>query len=351
MFTHFPIHNRDANRKSHDILGYVVDPELAEIDTDGFRNPRQAEPVEWVAIGDSFTYGYGVSSAESWPAQLADRLDRPVYNYGVGGYGIVHYRWLFDLALELRPQAIVLALFLPNDLEDACKMARNAHSNSEFQKRGLDFSHCEAEAGNAARDRSNTVGRGGFRGWYLSTALGSAIQEVAIRPLQRYRQPERFAPVHYGDHETILWSRRVQKHRRSTDVDREEIAIALKTLEGFLDEMRLAAQAASIRFGVLFIPSKENALFEQIDRDEPRYPLFERTVQQERELTERLEKFLIERGVPHANALDCLQGNLFSPLYPNDSDGHPRAAGYACYAETAAPLVEDAETHRGDSAR
>ncbi|MED5420265.1 MAG: GDSL-type esterase/lipase family protein, partial [Pseudomonadota bacterium] len=297
VFTEFPIHGRDANRKNHDILGYVVDPELPEIDANGFRNPRQTQPVEWVAIGDSFTYGYGVSSEESWPAQLADRLNRTVYNYGVGGYGIVHYRWLFDLALEKKPQAIVLALFLPNDLEDACKMARNAHSNAEFRKRGLDFSHCETETGNAARDHSNKIRRGGFRGWYLSTALGSAIQEVAIRPLQRYRHPERFTSIHYGDRETILWSRRVQKHRRSTDVEREEIAIALKTLEIFLDEMLLTARAASIRFGVLFIPSKENALFEQIDTDEPLYPMFERTVKQERDLTERLEKFLLERGV------------------------------------------------------
>ena len=340
LFTHFPIHDRDSNRKDHEILGYVVDPEFPGIDENGFRNPEADTSAEWVAIGDSFTFGNGVSSEESWPAQLAARLDSPVYNYGVGGYGIVHHRWLFDLALDRKPQAIVLALFLPNDLDDACKLAGNAHSEAELRKRGLDFSHCKKETQKAAGDASKTGRRDGFRGWYLSTALGSAVQEVVIRPLQRDRHPERFALVRYGDRETTLWGRRVKKHRRAMDVGREEIAKALAMLETFIDEMDRAARASSIRFGVLLVPSKENALFEQIDKSEPLYPLFERSVMQERELTEGLEHFLREQGVPYANARQCLQQNVARALYPRDSDGHPRAAGYACLAEAAAPLVK-----------
>ena len=340
MFTQFPIHDRDANRKNHDALGYVVDPELSDIDEFGFRNPEGTGVVDWVAIGDSFTYGFGVASEESWPAQLADRLKSPVYNYGVGGYGIVHYRWLFDRALERKPRAIVLALFLANDLADACKLAPMEYWKGELRERGLDFSHCDQTKRAMARDRSGPSDPPSLGSFTLSTAVGSALKELIWRPLQRYRHPERFVRVRYGQSETVLWKRRVGLHRRYTDITRPEIAVAVDALELFLDEMIEAARASSTRFGVLFVPSKENVFLESVDPRDPFYPKIERTVAQERELTEELERFLRERNVPRANALACLQARFAIRLYPEDANGHPRAPGYTCYAEAAEPLVQ-----------
>jgi hypothetical protein len=40
-----------------------------------------------LAVGDSFTFGDQVSDADTWPAQLEQRLGRPVRNGGVFGYG------------------------------------------------------------------------------------------------------------------------------------------------------------------------------------------------------------------------------------------------------------------------
>lgn len=55
--------------------------------------PRAPGELRVLAMGDSFTFGHGVSAAEAWPEVLAARLssdDRPatVFNAGVPGYGI-----------------------------------------------------------------------------------------------------------------------------------------------------------------------------------------------------------------------------------------------------------------------
>jgi lysophospholipase L1-like esterase len=50
--------------------------------------PTESNPLRYVALGDSYTIGTSVSSAESWPAQLVARVPelQLVANLGVNGY-------------------------------------------------------------------------------------------------------------------------------------------------------------------------------------------------------------------------------------------------------------------------
>ena len=50
--------------------------------------PTESNPVRYVALGDSYTIGTSVSSAENWPAQLVARVPelRLVANLAVNGY-------------------------------------------------------------------------------------------------------------------------------------------------------------------------------------------------------------------------------------------------------------------------
>jgi len=80
-FTVFPIHSASANKVDEPKLDYTVNPELAGIDSSGFRNPTVLRTAEIVAIGDSHTFGYNVSSEDDWPTQLADMTGRTVYNF------------------------------------------------------------------------------------------------------------------------------------------------------------------------------------------------------------------------------------------------------------------------------
>ena len=98
LVTPFPIHSADANRDPHEALGYVVSPALADIDSHGFRNPGNratGETIDLFALGDSHTFGQNVASELSWPQQLGRMANLSVYNYGVGGYGILQYAYLF----------------------------------------------------------------------------------------------------------------------------------------------------------------------------------------------------------------------------------------------------------------
>ncbi len=115
-FTSYP-----SYRVEHEKLGFVMNPNLSEIDENGFRN-KQFTSVDIVALGDSHTYGYNVSSDNSWPKLLGRKLKNNVYNFGVGGYGILQYQYLLSKAIELNPKVILLGLYLANDLNDICSM-------------------------------------------------------------------------------------------------------------------------------------------------------------------------------------------------------------------------------------
>lgn len=114
-------------------LGWVNAPSLREPDLygpgrdftsnpQGFRNPAPIEAAapaglrRAIALGDSFTIGYGVGDAESWPARLEARADAlQVVNMGQGGYGIDQaWLWYRRDAAQLEHDLVVLA-FIGDD--------------------------------------------------------------------------------------------------------------------------------------------------------------------------------------------------------------------------------------------
>jgi len=85
-----------------------------------------------VALGDSFTFGYGVRERQAYPARLARRLNartggRPgveVVNLGVPGAGPLDYLWhLEHTGLALQPDLVVVGLFA-NDVNDLYQLRR-----------------------------------------------------------------------------------------------------------------------------------------------------------------------------------------------------------------------------------
>ena len=90
-------------------------------DRDGFRNAAGGpDSAEIVAIGDSWTFGFGVDDSVAWPRLLADSL-RPlrVRNLGLiasgpGQYTLVLQRY----GLPLHPRVVLYGVFPGNDLDD-----------------------------------------------------------------------------------------------------------------------------------------------------------------------------------------------------------------------------------------
>jgi len=78
-----------------------------------------------LALGDSFTFGVGVEEEQTWIARTgealrADGYSVATYDAGVPGYGAPDEEALFEHHLaDLRPDLVVLGVYLANDLLDA----------------------------------------------------------------------------------------------------------------------------------------------------------------------------------------------------------------------------------------
>ena len=81
----------------------------------GGRNVHRPENTDIVTIGDSLTYGTSVASTENWPMQLALLTGSNVYNIGIGATNPVDYMNRFDVALNFKPEYVIVALWLGND--------------------------------------------------------------------------------------------------------------------------------------------------------------------------------------------------------------------------------------------
>jgi lysophospholipase L1-like esterase len=84
-----------------------------------------ALPLRVLALGDSFTFGVGAGETETFPARLETHLraagvPAEVWNAGAPGYGVPdEVAWYERWGVPLRPDVVVIAPFLANDLQDA----------------------------------------------------------------------------------------------------------------------------------------------------------------------------------------------------------------------------------------
>ena len=115
-FRHLP--NLDVVLAGHPDFSYRL-----RTNSRGLRTPVEDGPVDVVALGDSFTFGYGVDEKVTWPSQLARLSGLTVANLGISGYGPgSELAMLRQEGLRLQPR-LVLWQFFANDLLDATSFA------------------------------------------------------------------------------------------------------------------------------------------------------------------------------------------------------------------------------------
>ncbi|HEX9943420.1 MAG TPA: GDSL-type esterase/lipase family protein [Thermoanaerobaculia bacterium] len=87
--------------------------------------PKAPGTFRVLALGDSFTFGVGAREEETWPARLQQLLRSrglraEVLNAGAPGFGVPdEVAWFQRWGWSLEPDAVVLAVFVANDLQDA----------------------------------------------------------------------------------------------------------------------------------------------------------------------------------------------------------------------------------------
>ncbi len=97
-------------------LEFRGNPHFSEHDEWGFRNEDRLTNAAIVALGDSHTYGTSVRSDQAWPQVLSVMTTRVTYNMGMGGYSPVQSQGILTLALSLKPDLVIFALYFGNDI-------------------------------------------------------------------------------------------------------------------------------------------------------------------------------------------------------------------------------------------
>jgi hypothetical protein len=122
---------REGRTKGENVWGKTVTILSHSVRSNG--TPVDATPDHPIlAVGDSFTFGDQVSDSETWPAQLEQRLGRPVVNGGVFGYGLDQSFLRATLLAEIyRPETLILGL-IPDDIERCELSARQGASKPYF---------------------------------------------------------------------------------------------------------------------------------------------------------------------------------------------------------------------------
>ncbi len=326
-----------SNKVYHEKLGYVMNSNMAEIDEHGFRN-NTLPSIDIVALGDSHTYGFNVSSDKSWPKLLAQKIKKHIYNFGVGGYGILQYQYLLNKAIELNPEVILLGLYLPNDLNDVCKLiSTNQYWASRAKESGINSSLCP-------KTKKRQHGRSILKLLKEKSAIISIFSEYYSHLFPR-RKFDLTNALMINDKKikTVISHKRIRAHKRYMDINKPHIEMAYEILKNFFLEAKNNVKLNNMRFGVLFIPSKERVLYKHLIKMGYDIPIeYKELVGNEDELKENITLFLNNAGISSIDILQDMENTLLrhGNIYPASDNGHPIDMGYQIYAENAFKLYQ-----------
>jgi len=138
----------------------------------GLAKRPTAAPLRVLALGDSFTFGVGAAEIQTFPARLQAHLlaagvPAEVWNAGAPGYGVPdEVAWYERWGVPLRPDVVVIAPFLANDLQDAAPGSPTHVVNGELV---------------AARGESHGVRRWLYYHSHLFRLIKSSLLEGSLR--------------------------------------------------------------------------------------------------------------------------------------------------------------------------
>jgi lysophospholipase L1-like esterase len=340
-------------------LLYRPNPAHPGHDARGFRNPEALARADLVALGDSQTYGSGVSTEEAWPQLLARQTGRSVYNMAFPGWCPVQSLLLADEALALRPRVVIEAFYAGNDLYDAFAITYGRDSLRDLRsadpgvlaavKRLERQSSLEAQASVLFDSSTGTL-----RGWLeRQSALFAVTRTVAIRTLEVVglratgwpraraaceRDGSNCEVSEAGDARTLF-----TPAYRWIGLDPGDVRIAEGERIATEALLRLDARLreGGARLVVLAIPTKERAYAESgLLRGGPSAAVG-RLAAADAALATRLGRALEAQNIPFLDATPALGAALRAgvPCYRESTDGHPSPEGQRVLAEALAAFL------------
>ena len=339
IYTDFPKFPNSSYMVEDSNFGFKMNNDLKDIDKLGFRNIEgKYNNYQIATIGDSHTYGNGVTSKEAWPYQLEEIIDKPTYNYGNSGNGIYSYHFLAKDVFT-KNKKIILGLYLPNDFAYKDYICLIDFNNSFWKKEVVRLKlnpplRCDSlENVNTKMDFVRLA--------IMKSAVLSITYELIWRPIRKTKNKdknyievhERFAPMEIDLLEGFM---------KLTDLENPKISLVFSDFKKIVKDWKQSSDEGSI--GIILIPSAQavylNAL-EKLNIKPNSKSKIEFYTQNELLLEEQVLNFLQKLNIPalsvKKNLVEEFIRNLPSEstlqFYPDNS--HPIAAGHRAYAKTA----------------
>ena len=374
-----PSANPWADHVVHDeLLVRRILPNAPGHDSWGWRNSTVPAEVDIVFIGDSQTYGNGVSRKDIFSEQFGRMAGKSSYNLALGGYGPLEYYWLYqNYGKRLQPQFVAMGLFLGNDLVDVVQFRENV---ADFGLDGVAFE----DSGDPPKYEDTTFA---LFDVYLSVVSRSEpvynrikhylIKRSALlertrglfewidddvslynrwnRGISRLpkelpaderwiRGLQAFLPYEDEDIETVL-----TPVRRLIPIlsDREDIDLGIALTELIIAELDREVSASGGQLVVFLIPTKEEAYYPYLQRRPITVPSsFEMLMTHTRSVRNRLIEFMNEESICVVDITPDIQSRAIEAddfLYQPKTDGHLSRSGHLAVAEALLQRFDELE--------
>jgi hypothetical protein len=337
------------------VLGYRGNPRYPDHDARGYRNSETLSNADIVTIGDSHTYGIGVERQEAWPALLPARIGRSVYSMAHGGYGPSQYERMLPEALTLRPQLLIVGLYMGNDFYDAYTFTKGNPLPPHLT---------ELAARAAAIDNEAPIEEQAARLWALGRRspvrawLGDHVRlyRLAYHVRQRITTPSALLSQNFETAVAALtpesrtyvsmidgpgWRTILRTPHRRLGMNQRDprILLGFELSVAALESIATQCRLEHVDLLVVVIPTKESVFWPRVS-DPDRHPQGRELVEDETAFRARLVRRLHDAHIAVLDVLSALQAAMTQP-YPENLEDHPNLAGHRIIAEQVAGWVLD----------
>lgn len=282
-----------------------------------------------LALGDSFTAGTQLRLEQCWPSLVEEGVRRAgdpieVVNAGVDGYGLDQEYWLLErLAPVVRPQDVVVAVYVGNDIADYEGDAWSLPPWARFGPQAWLRTHSYLFhlLSRAKRDLSGVPREGQIR-------AGAPPSSWAPSSIRNFRSLSK------ADRENIR--RQFASPELLPAIRGPQAMHRIRLTERMLEALTAAVQSRGARFWVVLIPYKLQVIAEERDEWMRLHGL---SIEEVFRPQAELNSWALRVGVALADSTEAMlrnaaPGSLFWPV-----DGHLSVAGHQVVADVTLRLL------------